>query len=59
MRPIPIQNLLDSTELSRFGETFSGEEARRLLDFARGSVVAEGGFGYLDPVGNVDRSHPR
>jgi len=51
--------ILDSNKLSNFGESFSQAEALRLLDFARNSVVPEGGFGYLDSNGEVDRSHPR
>ncbi len=59
MPPIPLVELLDSTGLSQFGENFSKKEALRLLDFARNSKVKEGGFGYLDLHGVVDRSHPR
>lgn len=59
MLPTPLVDLLDSKSLSNFGESFSRGEALRLLDFARNSVVPEGGFGYLDSNGEVDRSHPR
>ncbi len=54
-----LVNFLDSTRLSIFGEEFSRGEALRLLDFARNSVVEEGGFGYLGLDGVVDRTHPR
>ena len=59
MTSTPLVDLLDSRGLSKFGESFSKGEALRLLDFARNSVVPEGGFGYLDLNGEVDRSHPR
>ena len=54
-----LVDFLDSRGLSKFGESFSKGEALRLLDFARNSVVPEGGFGYLDLNGEVDRTHPR
>jgi mannose/cellobiose epimerase-like protein (N-acyl-D-glucosamine 2-epimerase family) len=59
MENIALVELLDPEELTPFGEKFSQREALRLIDFARGSVVPEGGFGYLDSNGSVDRSHPR
>ena len=55
----PLVDLLDSKSLSNFGENFSKAEALRLLDFAKNSVVPEGGFGYLGLNGEVDRSRPR
>jgi mannose/cellobiose epimerase-like protein (N-acyl-D-glucosamine 2-epimerase family) len=59
MENIALVELLDPEKLTPFGEKFSEREALRLIDFARGSVVPEGGFGYLNSDGSVDRTQPR
>ena len=39
---------IDDTGLTKYGEKFLLEEAKSLVQFARGSEMASGGFGYLD-----------
>ena len=46
-------NQLESTHLD-----FLRNQANSLVDFARGSVLPSGGFGYLDAEGHVDSSKP-
>ena len=38
---------------------FLADEAQSLLNFAFGSVMKSGGFGYMDTEGKVDTSKPR
>ena len=45
-------------ELDATHKEFLLREAQSLLDFARGSVIESGGFGYLDSEGKVDPSKP-
>ena len=50
---------IDDTGLTKYGEKFLLSEAKSLLKFAHGSVIPNGGFGYLDSTGNVDLAKPR
>lgn len=50
---------IDDTGLTKYGEKFLLEEAKSLVQFARGSEMASGGFGYLDSKGVVDSTKPR
>ena len=54
-----INAALDETGSTRHGEQFLLKEAKSLIEFARGSEIASGGFGYLDSRGQVDSSQPR
>lgn len=52
-------SLLDNTGETIYGEKYLLNEAKSLLEFARGSEMASGGFGYLNSQGQVDSSQPR
>ena len=52
-------SLLDDTGSTIFGEKFLLKEAKSLIEFARGSEIVSGGFGYLNSRGQVDSSQPR
>lgn len=53
------QSEIESCGLTKYGESFLLEQAKSLLQFAQGSEVANGGFGYMDSQGRVDSSKPR
>lgn len=53
------QSAIDDTGLTKYGEKFLLEQAKSLLQFARGSEMSIGGFGYLDSKGTVDLTKPR
>jgi mannose/cellobiose epimerase-like protein (N-acyl-D-glucosamine 2-epimerase family) len=53
------KSLIDDTGSTLYGEKFLLKEAKSLIDFARGSEVINGGFGYLNSQGQVDSSQPR
>jgi len=50
---------LDETGLRIYGEKFLLKEAKSLINFAQGSKIIDGGFGYLNSRGQVDSSQPR
>ncbi|MBF8252714.1 MAG: N-acylglucosamine 2-epimerase [Actinobacteria bacterium] len=52
-------SLLDDTGSTIYGEKFLLKEAKSLIEFARGSEITSGGFGYLNSQGKVDSSQPR
>lgn len=52
-------SLLDDTGSTIYGEKFLLNEAKSLIEFARGSEIVNGGFGYLNSRGKVDSSQPR
>ena len=52
-------SLLDETGSTIYGEKFLLKEAKSLIEFARGSEIINGGFGYLNSRGQVDSSQPR
>lgn len=54
-----INVALDETGSTKYGEKFLLKEAKSLIEFARGSEVINGGFGYLNSQGLVDSSQPR
>jgi sulfoquinovose isomerase len=51
--------LLDDAGLTIYGENFLLKEAKSLINFAQGSEVSNGGFGYLNSRGLVDSNKPR
>ena len=51
--------LLNESGSTIFGEKFLLKEAKSLIEFARGSEIVSGGFGYLNSRGQVDSSQPR
>jgi sulfoquinovose isomerase len=51
--------LLDETGITIYGEKFLLKEAKSLINFARGSEIINGGFGYLNSRGQVDSNQPR
>ncbi|CAB5103517.1 MAG: AGE family epimerase/isomerase [Actinobacteria bacterium] len=51
--------LIDDTGATRYGEKFLLDEAKSLVQFALGSEIVKGGFGYLNAHGQVDSSKPR
>lgn len=54
-----MSRILDSSRKTKYGEEFLISQAKSLISFTKGSVLKEGGFGYLDSFGNVDRNKPR
>ena len=50
---------LDDTGSTIYGEKFLLKEAKSLIEFARGSEIINGGFGYLNSRGQVDTDQPR
>lgn len=44
---------------TQFDEAFLTQQAQELIEFTKGSVMPEGGFGYLDSDGKVDSSKQR
>ncbi len=42
-----------------YGKRFLTSEAERLLDFAKLSFLPQGGFGYLNNLGEIDTTKPR
>ena len=52
-------SLLDDTGSTIYGEKFLLKETKSLIEFARGSEIINGGFGYLNSRGHVDSSQPR
>ena len=50
-----IQNVLDDSGATKFGENYLVKEALALINFTKGSAMPEGGFGYLDSFGNPTR----
>lgn len=52
-------SLLDDTGSTIYGEKFLLKEAKSLIEFARGSEIINGGFGYLNSRGQVDVNQPR
>lgn len=59
MPKVQIQSKLDDASLTKFGEKYLTKEALELISFTKGSAMPEGGFGYLDSFGAVDRSKNR
>lgn len=52
-------SLLDDSGSTKYGEKILLKEAKSLIEFARGSEIINGGFGYLNSQGLVDSSQPR
>lgn len=50
---------MDETPERPGSPTWRRRERDRLLDFAERSVLADGGFGWLDDLGDVERDRPR
>ena len=50
---------LDASGRTIYGEEFLLAQAHSLLNFAKGSVAVNGGFGYLDSDGSVNSDMPR
>lgn len=59
MTKVSIQSHLDSSGITTYGEKFLTQQALELIQFTRGSVLPQGGFGYLDSFGKVDQSKNR
>lgn len=59
MSTISFRSFLDDQKISNYGEGFLEAQARELVAFTKGSVMSEGGFGYLDSNGRVDLSKNR
>lgn len=52
------ETLLSATKQTRFDENYLRAHASMLLNFASGSFINSGGFGYLDRKGQVEPSKP-
>jgi sulfoquinovose isomerase len=50
---------IDQQNLTKYGEKFLFAQAQSLLRFAEGSIIPNGGFGYMDAKGRVDSDKPR
>ena len=59
MGKVSMQSILDDGNVTKFGEKFLTSQAIELVEFTKGSVMPQGGFGYLDSFGKVDLSKNR
>jgi sulfoquinovose isomerase len=54
-----IQKVLDESGKTPYGEKFLTAQSLELIAFTKGSVIPQGGFGYLDTLGKVDSAKNR